>query len=449
MNSNQQDPMAIKVGVDLGSARCRAAYVLPRGDGAVVSVPMRTTDFQPFFPLVEPLQESLPYQPRFFPSVIQRLRPEFRLDIMDTQLESDKIVALLLSRISRAAASFAGETVTGMVVSHPVWADAAMRELLRNGIAASGHKDGALCSDVEAACASFRTQNGKNDVATVLAISAGYMGLGIAAARMTQRSVRILAENGDQGTLAGNVLDYALVQGAFHCLEAHHIPIAAGDPIIWNAVHASIDRVKQAISSGESVEFSLPGSLTPEHRNGLRMIAHGNKFRQVVDEHVAAALSIIDHVLVEADTKPEEIRHILLIGGTTYLPEVAPVLHGRFPGAEIRHLPDESIATGAALLAHERSFAETLSSTGPAASSRPYRPTRPLQDGIVELVEPRRNADGASRNTESHPVQAPEQDLDKLTLASVRALSADHARRALERLREAVDMEIKRLDERR
>jgi len=220
----------------------------------------------------------------------------------------------------------------------------------------------------------------------VLVFSAGYTGVGVAAARVTPRGVRVLAKAADETILGGNVLDFSILQSAMQCLKRARITFT-DDPTSppWAAFQYAVEVAKQSVRDGNAAEFAVPKALTPATDGEVKMALVGSVFRDLVGKHLDAAMDIVDTVLEDTQVAEEELGYVLLFGGTTHLPDVARRIQERFSRATVRHLPPESVASGAALLAIDDYGTDVDGEPSVMAGGEGFLPELEDVPGLVEL----------------------------------------------------------------
>ncbi|MFC1660762.1 Hsp70 family protein [Gemmatimonadota bacterium] len=460
----------IRVGIDLGSTTCRVAYVFPE-EAAVVPVPLTMDQFQPVFPIADRIPINEMYISNFFPGVVQRLQPGFSITFAGQPRDIGQILALILGRVVDAAAAFTGSEVDSLLVTHPVWVDEDGRRLIQEAIAETG-KPGALCTDVEAACTHFRVDRLEEDEhATVLVLSAGYAGSGMALMRSTPKGVRALAGAGHQALLSGNMVDFAILQSTMFALRDAQVMFSdVRSATVWSAFQFNAEKAKQALREEDGVTLEVPRELTPDQVEPVKAWVSGPVFRDFVLQHLEQALAMMKGVLAEANVVEEDVDYVLLEGGSTHLPGIAAGLRKAFPKAEVHHLPPDAVAGGAAWTIHQRPLAELVGEPPITCPSPPDFFPRPFAvDGLVTLpdlasahpvnqpaealAEIRLETPGVADATSvaDHPRAEGDElpPVDAMALRAIRELAeggdADAALRCLYRLRDAVREEIDRL----
>jgi molecular chaperone DnaK (HSP70) len=460
---------AIRVGIDLGSTTCRVAYVYPE-ESAVVPVPLTVDQFQPVFPIADKIPVNEMYISNFFPGVVQRLQPGFSITFAGQPQDIGQILTIVLQRVVDAAAAFTGSEVESLLVTHPVWVDEDGRRLIQESIGATG-KPGALFTDVEAACAHFRVAGLEEDEhATVLVLSAGYAGSGMALMRSTPRGVRALAGAGHQALLAGNIVDFAILQAALYALRDNQVMFSdVHSATVWTAFQYSAQKAKQALQDGDGVLLEVPIELTPDQAEPVMVWVSGPVFRNFVAEQLAHAVEMMNGILSEAEVAPGDVDYVLLEGGSTHLPGIAAGMREAFPGAEVHHLPPDAVASGAAWTVHQRPMEELMGEPPISCPSTPDFFPRPFAvEGLASLLEPPpiletaetvvsasgsvvEAVEGVDAATNERAVGEELPPVDAMALKAIRELAGsgdvDAALRCLYRLRDAVAEEIDRLSE--
>jgi hypothetical protein len=400
----------IRLGIDLGSTLFRVAYVHPEDDQALVTVPISIEDFRPCFPIAERLPSNELYVSRYFPSLIQRLDHEFDLDFGERRRGTQDVLAELVTRAVESAREYTACDVAGIVLSGPMWLTTESRAAIRAAAAATHIAQIEVCTDAQALAAWTHTEPSlAGSGGTMLFLVAGYTGVGIAVARATPRGVRILGRGGQQGVLAGNSLDFTIMQSAYQVLRQERVVTAEAAKSVspWSELQVAVELAKETAVEGRDADLRFPVELAKDAgRYKLRVSAAA--LGRVVDAEIAKAIALVAEVLDDAGVQPPEVRHILLIGGTTHIPLVRERLATHFSQATVRHVPSEAIAFGAARLAQQAT--PDLADTAVDAATEFFYPEIHAEPGLV-FVAAERPADTApppaASNNASASVAAP------------------------------------------
>jgi hypothetical protein len=374
----------IRLGIDLGSTIFRAAYVHPEDEHALVTVPISIDEFRPCFPIAERLHFNEVYISRYFPSLIQRLDREFELSFGGRVRTATDLLAELVVRTVEAARNYAARDVEALVLSGPMWLSTESRAAARQAAAAAKLAHAEVCTDAQSLAAWSRAEPGLADSSeTMLFFVAGYTGMGVALARSTPRGVRVLARSGHQGILAGNCLDFAIMQGTYQLLRQERIVTTEATALgPWVDLQAAAQSAKEAVAEGRDAELRFPTALAPEVGK-VKLCVSAAAFTRMVETQMTEAVSLVDDILEDAGVQLPEVRHVLLFGGTTHIPTIRERLTAHFPQAKVRHLPSEAVAFGAARLA--RLASPDIGDTAVDAAADFYYPPLEVETGLIYM----------------------------------------------------------------
>jgi molecular chaperone DnaK (HSP70) len=280
----------------------------------------------------------------------------------------------------------------------------------------------------------------------------------MAVVRATPRGVRVLAVAGDQGLLAGNVMDFAILQSTVEAIAEQGLPFAnVDDPLVWGAFQYAAETAKLAAGAAVGAEFEVPPEIAPGPTAPLRARVVGDVLRSYVQGHVERAWVGIDALLDEAGVRATDLTHVLVEGGSMHLPGVMGALRARFEAVPVHLLSPEAVAAGAAILLADpnAALAERIASA-PTGAGRTFMPEIAGVPGLVELLvragaaqapPGRRGGDDARSAGPGGAGEEP--GLERLTLAELRQRAEQGdlhgALRDLARLQQALEAELARL----
>ena len=383
---------AIRLGIDLGNTRVRAAYVFPDGGRTVVTLPVSPGPFGGRLPICERLPVNDPYLPPFFPGLSQRIERDFDVRVGHDRRTTMQLISHIVVHTADMARNFSGAIVDGIMLTLPAWQLPSSRDLLRATILDAGFDPSMLAAHSDATAAHVRAEMmSERNHETTLLFSAGYTGVEIAVMRLTQKGHRVLAEAASQGVLAGNCLDFAIINAALHQLKANRILISGlrettpASVELWTELQQRVEAAKHELDEAAEATFAIPCALLPDNTKDVEMRIDGRRFQVLVGQHLQVARGMIDTLLREADVDAGEVDHIVLEGGGTHLPGIAAALGEHLPRAGLRYLPTDALASGAALLATERDFHERFEPPASSAAGR-FVPSLQLVSDLVAVV---------------------------------------------------------------
>jgi hypothetical protein len=158
MESASTARKAIRLGIDLGSMTCRAAYLYPGEEKAVIPVPLSLSRFRPVFPIAETIPTTKMYAARYFPGLVQRLIPEFAIRISGEIQTAAELTQSILEQVIDAGRAYAGAPVEGALVAYPAWLDPAGQDILREAASRPDQATAQIVCGPECMCAHFQAR---------------------------------------------------------------------------------------------------------------------------------------------------------------------------------------------------------------------------------------------------------------------------------------------------
>ncbi len=132
------------------------------------------------------------------------------------------------------------------------------------------------------------------------------------------------------------------------------------DEDIRQALINDSEIIKKRLSTAESTK----GTLNVDGRKVIFTITK-EEFEAVTASLIQTTVDIIDRVLASKDMTMGDIDEVVLVGGSSRMPQVKDSICERFPDANVKvYDPDQSIAKGAALFALSNSGAGIPSPNG-------------------------------------------------------------------------------------
>jgi molecular chaperone DnaK len=127
----------------------------------------------------------------------------------------------------------------------------------------------------------------------------------------------------------------------------------SGDKIALQRLKEAAEQAKKELSSAQSTTVSLPYlSLTSEGPASLNVTLSRAKFEELTADLVQRTKKPFQDVIAEAGVKLSDIAHVVLVGGSTRMPQIAELVEketGKSANKGVN--PDEVVAVGAALQA--------------------------------------------------------------------------------------------------
>ena len=280
---------------------------------------------------------------------------DVRVKIAGRVLPVVQVAAMILSELRLDAEAFFNRPITRAVLTVPANFNAAQRQATQEAARIAGLDTLRLLNEPTAAALAYGLTTGFEGRGIILDLGGGTFDVSIL--EVNQGVFQVIGTGGDP-FLGGEDFDQLIVKWL---LEQIKDPVlrerATYDRNALQKLKVVAEHAKCTVSTLE--EAPVAAVLMPDVQGeGYRLEATLSRafLEQLVEPLVQRCLDIIDRTLAEAKVKVESISQLMLVGGMTRMPIVRQRISDRFkrePAAGVS--PDEAVALGAAVQAHELS----------------------------------------------------------------------------------------------
>jgi len=240
----------------------------------------------------------------------------------------------------RAQDSF-DDDLYGAVITVPAYFDDAQRQATKDAAQLAGLNVLRLINEPTAAAIAYGLDNASEGVYAIYDLGGGTFDISIL--RLTRGVFEVIATGGDSA-LGGDDYDRALAQWALE--QSGRQAVSASAKV---AVTQAARACKEALSNQDTA--TLQAVLDGED---LQLVVTRSAFdaatRALTDRTIAAARK----ALRDARLSVAEIQGVVMVGGSTRMPQVQAAVAGFFARAPLNNLnPDEVVALGAAIQANQ------------------------------------------------------------------------------------------------
>ena len=254
-----------------------------------------------------------------------------------------EISAEILATLRFRAEDTFNDDVYGAVITVPAYFDDAQRQATKDAAQLAGLKVLRLINEPTAAAIAYGLDNASEGVYAIYDLGGGTFDISIL--RLTQGVFEVVATGGDSA-LGGDDYDRALVDWVLAKAGLAADTLTPSDKaILLQTARAS----KEALSASNSVAFSA--RLT---RAAINFELKSEDFETAAAGLTQRTLAVVRKALRDAEFTKDDVKGVVLVGGSTRMPQVRRAVAGLFGREPLTNLnPDEVVALGAAISANQ------------------------------------------------------------------------------------------------
>ena len=241
----------------------------------------------------------------------------------------------------RAQDTFDDDELYGAVITVPAYFDEGQRQATKDAAQLAGLNVLRLISEPTAAAIAYGLDNASEGVYAVYDLGGGTFDISIL--RLTQGVFEVIATGGDSA-LGGDDYDHALADfvlaqtGLQAVSDADKAALLVAARAAKEALTDSPSTIFKADVAGKTISFELARE----------------QFYAATQPLTDRTIAAVRKALRDAKLKPEELQGIVLVGGSTRMPQVRRAVADFFGREPLVNLnPDEVVALGAAIQANQ------------------------------------------------------------------------------------------------
>jgi len=273
-----------------------------------------------------------------------------RVSIEGKLYSPPEISALILQKLKQAAEEYLGEKVEKAVITVPAYFNDAQRQATKDAGLIAGLQVERLVNEPTAAALAYGMDKKKDEVIAVYDFGGGTFDISIL--EVGDGVVEVKSTNGDTH-LGGDNIDQRITDWILSEFKKDQGIDLSKDKMAMQRMKEASEKAKIELSASLETEINLPfitaDASGPKH---LLMKLTRARLEQMIEDIVQRSIGPCRQALEDAGLKTEEIREVVLVGGSTRIPMVQKIVKeffGKEPNRSVN--PDEVVAVGAAVQA--------------------------------------------------------------------------------------------------
>ena len=298
----------------------------------------------------ETVQKNITSWP--FKVVSSNDRPQIEVDFKKEtkQFHPEEISAMVLMKMKEIAEAHLGGQVKDAVISVPAHFNDAQRAATKDSATIAGLNVLRLINEPTAAALAYGLERKDPGETNLLIFDLGGGTLDVSVVTIEGRKFEVLATAGD-AHLGGEYFDSRLAQYLLFEFRLGYKQDLSQNKQSIRRLRTAAESAKRSLSSDESQAVIKIDSLN----NGIGFYSEipRSRFEHMCSDLFRATLEPVERVLRDAHLSKCDINEVVLVGGSTCIPEIKKELEEFFNGVPLHRLKncDEVVVSGAAIQA--------------------------------------------------------------------------------------------------
>ena len=293
-------------------------------------------------PQVQQARSLLPYE------LSQSPTGDVRIKIQDRDYSPPEISAYVLQKLRVAAEDYLGTLAIDAIITVPAYFDEVQRQATKDAGKIAGLNVVRIINEPTAAALAYGLGKKQSEKIAIFDLGGGTFDLSIL--ELNSGVFEVLSTCGDS-FLGGEDFDQCIVQWIVEEFKKETGLDLQEDRLALQRVKEAAEKAKCELSVALEAQLNLPfitaDDAGPKHFN--RTLGRP-QFEEMTTGLVDRTVEPCERALADAGLTPDQIDHVILVGGQTRMPLVRSRVEsffGKAPSLDIN--PDEVVAIGAAI----------------------------------------------------------------------------------------------------
>jgi len=293
-------------------------------------------------PIVAKDAKNLPYK------IVKADNGDAWVEVKGKKYSPQEIGATILEKMKSTAEAYCGQTITQAVITVPAYFNDAQRQATKDAGKIAGLEVLRIINEPTAAALAFGVDKGGSG--KVVVADAGGGTHDVSVLDIGDGVVEVLATNGDTH-LGGTDFDDRVLSYLVDTFNKDQGIDLGKDKLALQRLREAAEKAKIELSSTLETEVNLPyitaDASGPKH---LQVKLSRATFEKITADLVERIVTPCKAALKDAGLAVNDIKDIILVGGSTRIPAVRAALKaffGKEPSNAVN--PDEAVALGAAI----------------------------------------------------------------------------------------------------
>ncbi len=286
-------------------------------------------------------QAQLPYQLR------SGERGQVLVCLDEQAFTPQEISAEILKAVKYRAEAILGETLQKAVITVPAYFDDVQRQATRDAARLAGLEAVRILNEPTAAAIAYGLDERKEGKIAVYDLGGGTFDISLL--QLTGKIFKVVATNGDT-RLGGDDFDQAIVGELTLRIQQGFTDVELRSPLARQVLRQTAETIKIGLSQSNEIEYTISiKDQSWSHQGSFTT----TKLQPLLAPVIQRTLQRCQQALDQAGWKVEDLDEVVLVGGSTVVPEVRRQVQqffGRTPQVAID--PYKVVALGAGIQGH-------------------------------------------------------------------------------------------------